>query len=150
MARAGQRGFALIEAVASAGILAITAGATLAAFAAVARLSASDPGREAAERELRRVITIVGDVAKYRDPNAITIGPDAWQTSVPSALGSPVPLTVTAVRLSQPPPAIMVSVRYPAGATTAVLSKTITLAQEAPAPGTELFAPGFYPDPNGP
>ncbi|GAC1500540.1 MAG: hypothetical protein NVS1B14_04530 [Vulcanimicrobiaceae bacterium] len=113
-------------------------------------MSAPDPAREAAERELRRIVTIGSDIAKYRNAGTIAIGTAPWQTSVPRSMGTPVPLTVSAVRLPGPPFASGVSVRYPAGAATAVLSRSIPLTQKAPAPGDELLAPGLYPDPNRP
>lgn len=145
-----QSGFSLVEAVITTAILAIVAGGTIAAFAGIAKLSAPDPGREAAEREMRRIVTLTQAATKYADPQSVAINPAPWTTTMPSIAGTPVPLQVSAAKLSLPNGqyALAVTIAYPHNGSTATLGKNIALVQKAPPPNARIIAPGTYDDPS--
>lgn len=145
-----QSGFSLVEAVITTAILAIVAGGTIAAFAGIAKVSAPDPGREAAEREMRRIVTLTQAATKYADPQSVAINPAPWTTTMPCIAGTPVPLQVSAAKLSLPNGqyALAVTIAYPHNGSTATLGKNIALVQKAPPPNARIIAPGTYDDPS--
>lgn len=145
-----QSGFSLVEAVLTTAILAIVAGGTIAAFAGIAKVSAPDPGRDAAEREMRRIFTLAQAATKYADPQSVSINTAPWSTTMPSAAGTPVPLEVSAVKQSLPNSqyAIAVTIVYPRNGSTATLTKNIALVQKAPPPNARIAAPGTHDDPS--
>lgn len=145
-----QSGFTLIEAVITTAILAIVAGGTIAAFAGIAKVSAPDPGREAAEREMRRIFTLAQAATKYADPQSVAISSTPWNTTAPSITGTPVPLQVSAakVSLANGQYALAVTIAYPRNGSTATLTKDIALVQKAPPPDARIVAPGAYDDPS--
>lgn len=130
-------------------MLAIVALGTIAAFSGVAKVSAAAPARDAAEREMRRIITLSQTATKYADPRSVSINGTPWRTAMPNPNGTPVPLTVTATKavLSNGRYALTISIGYPSNGTSATLTKTIPLVQKAPPPDTQLTAPGLYADP---
>jgi hypothetical protein len=142
-------GFSLLETVLSVGLLSIVVLGAIAAFGSVAKVSASDPMRDAAEREMRRIVTLESAVAKYSDPSAVAVATAPWSTSMPFAGGTPIPITVNAsTTAASGVPAMTVTIRYAQAAAPASISKTFAIVRKAPAPESALAAPGSYADPN--
>lgn len=142
-------GFSLLEAVLSVGLLSIVVLGSMAALGGVAKVGASDPTRDAAEREMRRIVTLESAVAKYSDPNAVAVSALPWRTSMPFAGGTPIPITVTAsITRASGTPAMTVTISYAQSGGPASISKTFPIVRKAPAPQTALAAPGTYADPN--
>ena len=147
-----ESGFTLIEAVICVGLLVIVLAGSIAAVAGVAKVSSPDPYRESAEREMRRIIALESAIAKYTDPNALSINVAAWKTTMPLPSGTSIPITIQAAKtsLSSGQPALTVSIQYPHGSGSLTLSKTIALVRKAPNPdpGSRLVQPGLFADPN--
>lgn len=147
---ASQAGFSLIETIIAAAILAIVAGGAIAAFAGVARVSAPDPARTAAEQAMRRIVTLLQTASKYADPQTVGVNPAPWNTTLPNPSGTAYPVTISAAKTSAPGGgfALTVTIVYPRGAGTATLSTVVPLVQKAPAPNAQIAAPGSYADPS--
>lgn len=147
---AQQAGFSLVEAIIAAGILAVVAGGAVAAFAAAAKFSAPDPARTAAEREMRRLLTLVADATKYTAPADVAVNTAPWNTTLPNPDGTPFPVQITAAKPSPSAGtyAMTITIVYPYGSGIATLSNTMMLAQKAPPPGATLSAPGTFADPS--
>jgi len=142
-------GFSLLETMLSVGLLSVVIIGAMTAFGGVAKVSAGSPGRDAAEWEMRRIVTLESAVAKYTDPSTASINPARWNTSMPAPAGTPIPITVSANSTTAGgAPAITVTITYPQDGTTATLSKTIPIVRKAPAPQATVAAPGTYADPS--
>ena len=147
--RRRQAGYTLIESVIAVALLAIVAGGTVAAFLGVAKATAPDPARAAAEREMRRIVALQSALTKYADPGSVVINTAPWHTTIPSPQGSPIPLIVSATKnVLGSGYSLTITIQYPQGTGTATLSKSVALVQKAPPPDTRLVAPGMYPAPD--
>ena len=143
-------GFSLLEAVLSVGLLSVVVFGAMAALGGVAKVSSPDPGRDAAEREMRRIVALESAVAKYSDPSAVNLNPAPWSTTMPFAAGTPIPITVSASStVASGVTEMTVTIAYPRSARTATLAKSIPVVRKAPAPQATVAAPGMYADPNG-
>ena len=142
-------GFSLLETVLSVGLLSVVVFGAMAALGGVARHTSSDPRRDAAEREMRRIVTLESAIAKYSDPTAVGINPAPLGTSMPFAAGTPIPITVSASSTtSGGAQTLSASISYPGAAGAATLSKTMPIVRKAPAPQALLSGPGTYADPD--
>lgn len=142
-------GFSLLETLLSVGLLSVVIIGAMAAFGGVAKVSTTSPQRDAAEWEMRRIITLESAAAKYTDPTTVSINPVPWNTSMPSPVGTPIPITVSASRTTAGgAPAMSLTITYPQAGSTATLTKSIPIVRKAPAPQTTVAAPGTYADPN--
>lgn len=130
-------------------ILAVVALGTAAAFSGIAKVSTPNPARDAAEREMRRILTLTQAATKYADPQSVSINTRPWSTTMPNPRGTPVPLTIRAIKSALPNAqyALTVTISYSSNTTTATLTKTVPLVQKAPPPNAQLTAPGLYADP---
>ncbi|MBC5815971.1 MAG: hypothetical protein GIW97_05460 [Candidatus Eremiobacteraeota bacterium] len=142
-------GFSLLETLLSVGLLSVVIIGAMAAFGGVAKVSTTSPQRDAAEWEMRRIITLESAAAKYTDPTTVSINPAPWNTSMPSPVGTPIPITVSASRTTAGgAPAMSLTITYPQAGSTATLTKSIPIVRKAPAPQATVAAPGTYADPN--
>ncbi|MFN2529097.1 MAG: type II secretion system protein J [Candidatus Baltobacteraceae bacterium] len=142
-------GFSLIETMLSVGLLSVVVIGAMAAFGGVAKVSSGNPARDAAEWEMRRIITLESATAKYTDPAMVSINPAPWNTSMPMPAGTPMPMTLNASSTaSGGAPAMRLTITYPQAGTTQTLTKIIPILRKAPAPMATVAAPGTYADPN--
>ena len=146
---ARQAGFTLVEAVIAAGLLAVVAAGAVAAFASAAKFSAPDPARIAAEREMRRLLTLAADATKYVASADVAVNTAPWNAALPNPAGTPFPVQITAAKNSPSGGtyAMTITIAYPHDAGTATLSNTMLLVQKAPPPNATLSAPGTFTDP---
>ena len=141
-------GFSLLETIISVALLSIVVAGTMAAFGGIASVTQPDPQREAAQRLMQRMLTLESAALKYTDPATVSINASPWRTTMPLPNGTAVPVTVAAVdSMQNGVPAIALSITYPRGASTATLSKTLPLVQQAPPPKAVIMAPGTHADP---
>ena len=146
---AGQAGFSLVETVIAAALLAVLAGGAVAAVAGAAKFSAPDPARVAAEREMRRLLSLAADATKYTAPADVAVNTAPWTAALPNPAGTPFPVQITAAKSSPAGGgyAMTITIAYPHGSGTATLSNTMLLVQKAPPPDSTLSAPGTFADP---
>jgi hypothetical protein len=137
----------LVEAVVAVVIFVLFAGATLGATIVATHAAASDPIRDALQDEAEREMYVALDVLKYQ---GATLAPNAIQTTVPTAGGSPLPASVSIATFERPDGSLGVSVTAAAGAD-ADESTTVStsLMQRAPMPASQTRVPGLAPAPTG-
>jgi Tfp pilus assembly protein PilE len=149
-----QRGLALLEALAVVAIVALCAGALLAAVSAVAKLDGS-PGRNRAAAALlaAQILRVAEDAWKYGTPGEAPAGSTTAFLPLEGS-SSTVPVTISTALSSRTADgaAITVTVSYPSGeegAGSAAVSMSAPLRVKAPLPGTQVERPGLIPQPAG-
>ncbi|GAC1657828.1 MAG: hypothetical protein NVS9B12_10140 [Vulcanimicrobiaceae bacterium] len=144
-----ERGYTLLETVITVSILCIAAGGLIAAFGGVAKHAGIDVQRQAAEQEMARIVTLEDAAFKYADPASVAIDPAPWKTSLPVSGGTPLPITILAVREDLGGiPSITTTIQYPHFGSNAVLSRSVPLVRKAPPPQAVIPAPGVYANPS--
>lgn len=147
-----QRGFVLLEAIATVAIVALCAGALLASLSASAA-SGWTPQRNRAAAALlaAQLLRTAENAWKYGTPGDAPSGSIA--ASMPVAGSDAVPVTISSAITSQTADgaALSITVSYPSDRAGDSGSITVTgaLRVKAPLPGSQLERPGLVPQPGG-
>jgi type II secretory pathway pseudopilin PulG len=142
-----EKGSALLETTVAIAIVAMVAGATLAATTFAAGVAGRNAVRtvlqEAAEAELRVAL----DVLKYQGS---TLVPATIATALPMPSGSPLPARLSIGVVDAASGGIAVTVTATAASDTSQqVTLGATLDHRAPLPGAQLHASGLVPAPTG-
>jgi len=154
-----ERGFALVEAVVAAAVVAVAAGGALYALGAFGRFAShqAGPARSAAVALAEQTLRTAQDAWKYGSPGSAPSGSQTVMVPVaaPGSVPVSIPITVTTAIGSQSGSQAQVSVTavYPNDGgrpgETGTVTMTGSVTVKAPIPGAQIQDPQAIPAPSG-